>query len=122
METLTSSTGTNSDSPSQTSRTMPPGKSTTAPMTNGTIPPRPQIKLKFNPPAKLTVTQENQDPIATPVPSEPVQAPMTGPSNNQHPIPTHPQQTHPFPISTSNELWPTQRKSGRLRARLWPSH
>src|SRR6266702_2748347 len=96
--------------------------STTALMTNGTIPPRPQIKLKFNPPAKSTVAQENQDPIATLVPSEPAQAPTTGPSNNQTPIPTQPRQMHPFPISTSNELWPTQRKSGRPRARPQPSH
>jgi len=78
------------DGLSQPTGTTPPGRSTAAAATNGAIPPRPRIKLTFNPLAKSTVAQGNQDPIAPPVPSEPMQTPVAGPTNSPNPIPDHP--------------------------------
>ncbi|KAH9037139.1 hypothetical protein EDB84DRAFT_1655847 [Lactarius hengduanensis] len=63
--------------------------------TNEASPPRPRIVLKFGPLAKSTVAQGNQDPVASPVPSEPTQTPTACPSDIQTAVPVH---TSPPPI------------------------
>ncbi|KAI9428897.1 hypothetical protein BJY52DRAFT_1232688, partial [Lactarius psammicola] len=47
-----------------------------------------------HPPAKSTIAQEIQDPVAPLVTSEPKQTPTAGPSDSQSPIPVHPDPAH----------------------------
>ncbi|KAH9013990.1 hypothetical protein EDB84DRAFT_1530940, partial [Lactarius hengduanensis] len=82
------------DDPPRSSGTTPGGSDTTA-TTNEASPPRPRIVLKFGPLAKSTVAQGNQDPVASPVPSEPTQTPTACPSDIQTAVPVH---TSPPPI------------------------
>ncbi|KAH9030725.1 hypothetical protein EDB84DRAFT_1439061 [Lactarius hengduanensis] len=90
----TTETHISSDDPPRSSGTTPGGSDTTA-MTNEASPPRPRIVLKFGPLAKSTVAQGNQDPVASPVPSEPTQTPTACPSDIQTAVPVH---TSPPPI------------------------
>ncbi|KAH9047776.1 hypothetical protein EDB84DRAFT_1575085 [Lactarius hengduanensis] len=90
----TTETHISSDDPPRSSGTTPGGSDTTA-TTNEASPPRPRIVLKFGPLAKSTVAQGNQDPVASPVPSEPTQTPTACPSDIQTAVPVH---TSPPPI------------------------
>ncbi|KAH8978325.1 hypothetical protein EDB86DRAFT_2994571 [Lactarius hatsudake] len=90
LAAATTETLPNSDDPSRPTGTTPPGGSHPAATTNGAIPPQRRIKLLVRPQADTTVAQGNQGAVAPPVPSEPAQTPMAGPSDGQPPIPPHP--------------------------------